>query len=103
MAELVDAHDSKSCFVRSESSILSSPTKNMQVDKINNLLELFYEQYKKQDKENIFLQSLREPKKKYSWKETYINIAKLSEEITKYIKKGDRCLLISENRHEWMI
>ena len=26
MAELVDAHDSKSCFVRSESSILSSPT-----------------------------------------------------------------------------
>ena len=75
----------------------------MQVDKINNLLELFYEQYKKQDKENIFLQSLREPKKKYSWKETYINIAKLSEEITKYIKKGDRCLLISENRPEWMI
>ena len=29
MAELVDAHDSKSCFVRSESSILSSPTKKM--------------------------------------------------------------------------
>ncbi len=27
MAELVDAHDSKSCFARSESSILSSPTK----------------------------------------------------------------------------
>jgi hypothetical protein len=26
MAELVDAHDSKSCFARSESSILSSPT-----------------------------------------------------------------------------
>ena len=29
MAELVDAHDSKSCFARSESSILSSPTKKM--------------------------------------------------------------------------
>ena len=28
MAELVDAHDSKSCFARNESSILSSPTKN---------------------------------------------------------------------------
>ena len=27
VAELVDAHDSKSCFARSESSILSSPTK----------------------------------------------------------------------------
>ena len=29
MAELVDAHDSKSCFVRSESSILSSPTRSL--------------------------------------------------------------------------
>ena len=28
---------------------------------------------------------------------------KLSEEISKYINKGDRCLLISENRPEWMI
>ena len=35
----------------------------MKINKTNNLLELFYEQYKKQDKENIFLQSLREPKK----------------------------------------
>ena len=75
----------------------------MQVDKITNLLELFYEQYKRQKKENLFLQSLKEPKKKYSWEEVYVNIIKLSEEISKYIKKGDRCLLISENRPEWMI
>ena len=32
-----------------------------------------------------------------------MNIKKLSEEISKYIKKGDRCLLVSENRPEWMI
>ena len=75
----------------------------MQLDKINNLLELFYRQYEKQNKENIFLQSLKEPKKKYSWEEVYTNIIKLSEEISKYINKGDRCLLISENRPEWMI
>ena len=25
------------------------------------------------------------------------------QKISKYIKKGDRCLLISENRPEWMI
>ncbi len=31
MAELVDAHDSKSCFARSESSILSSPTINYEI------------------------------------------------------------------------
>ena len=75
----------------------------MKLDSVNNLLELFYQQYKKQKKEDIFLQSLKEPKKKYSWEEVYINIIKLSEELSKYIKKGDRCLLISENRPEWMI
>ena len=75
----------------------------MQIDKTKNLLELFYEQYQKQNKENIFLQSLKEPQKKYSWEDVYLNINKLSEEISKHIKKGDRCLLVSENRPEWMI
>ena len=75
----------------------------MKINKINNLLELFYKQYEKQNKESIFLQSLKEPQKKYSWEDVYLNINKLSEEISKYIKKGDRCLLVSENRPEWMI
>ena len=75
----------------------------MQIDKKNNLLELFYEQYQKQDKESIFLQSLKEPQKKYSWEDVYLNINKLSEEISKHIEKGDRCLLVSENRPEWMM
>ena len=75
----------------------------MQINKINNLLELFYQQYQKKNKKNIFLESLKEPKKKYSWEDVYLNINKLSEEISKYIKKGDRCLLVSENRPEWLI
>ena len=79
------------------------PPKFMKTDKVNNLLELFYQQYKEQDKEKIFLQTLNKSKKKYSWEDVYVNIIKLSEEISKYINKGDRCLLISENRPEWMI
>ena len=75
----------------------------MKINKINNLLELFYRQYQKQGKENIFLQSLKYPEKKYSWEKVYSNINKLSEEISKYINKGDRCLLVSENRPEWLI
>ena len=55
----------------------------MEVNKINNLLELFYKQYKKQNKKDIFLQSLKEPKKNYSWEDVYKNIIKLSEEISK--------------------
>tara|TARA_B110000008_G_C16936390_1_gene550742 strand:- start:122 stop:1825 length:1704 start_codon:yes stop_codon:yes gene_type:complete len=75
----------------------------MEINKINNLLELFYKQYKKQNKNSIFLEFLKEPVKKYSWEDTYLNIVKLSKEISKYINKGDRCLLVSENRPEWMI
>ena len=75
----------------------------MEINKINNLLELFYEQYKKQDKKSNFLHSLKEPQKKYSWEDVYLNINKLSEEISNYITKGDRCLLVSENRPEWMM
>ena len=75
----------------------------MEINKVNNLLELFYNQYLTQDKTSVFLQSLKEVEKKYSWEDVYLNIIKLSEEISKYIKKGDRCLLISENRPEWMI
>ena len=75
----------------------------MQINKIDNLLELFNQQYQKQKKVSIFLQSLKEPKKKYSWEDVYLNINKLSEEISRHIEKGDRCLLVSENRPEWMI
>jgi long-chain acyl-CoA synthetase len=75
----------------------------MKIDNINNLLELFYQQYSNQDKQSIFLQSLKSLENRYSWEDVYVNIIKLSEEISRYIKKNDRCLLISENRPEWMI
>jgi long-chain acyl-CoA synthetase len=75
----------------------------MQINEINNLLELFYYQYQKQNKDKVFLEFLKEPVKKYTWNDTYLNIIKLSKEISKYINEGDRCLLVSENRPEWMI
>ena len=105
MAELVDAHDSKSCFARSESSILSSPTKkNMNLDNLNNLVELFSHQAEKQNKKSIFLQWLNpNNKKSYTWEETQKNIIKLSKIIRENIKEGDRCLLVSENRPEWFV
>jgi len=75
----------------------------MEINSINSLVELFFVQYKKQDKNNVFLSSLKTLENKYSWHETFLNIIKLSKEISKYINKGDRCLLISENRPEWMM
>ena len=75
----------------------------MDFKKYNNLVELFFDQYKKQNKDKIFLSSLKEPIKNFSWKETNSIILRLSNEISKIIKKGDRCMLISENRPEWMM
>ena len=75
----------------------------MKLDNYNNLLELFFDQYKKQDKNNIFLINLGNPKHKLSWEKTYLLVNHLSNQISKDIKLGDRCVLISENRPEWLI
>jgi len=75
----------------------------METNKKNNLLELFYQQYLKEKPDQIFLKSLKNLDDEFTWKETYLNILKLSEELSLYIESKDRCLLISENRPEWMI
>ena len=76
----------------------------MELNKINSLTELFFYQYEKQNnKDKILLSTLKEPKKNYSWQKTFETINNLTEELKKYVNKGDRCLLISENRPEWFI
>ena len=73
------------------------------LNEINNLLELFFQQYENQsDKKNILFSDLGS-KKNYSWAEVFSSINILTSEIKKYLKEGDRCLLISENRPEWFI
>ena len=76
----------------------------MNLDNLNSLVELFFYQADKQNKESIFLQWLNPSNKKtYTWEETQKNIFKLSKVIKQNIKEGDRCLLVSENRPEWFI
>ena len=76
----------------------------MKLGNLNNLLELFFYNYDEQKNKKIFLlSSLKDPKENYSWQRTYLSIIKLSNELKKYVDKGDRCLLISENRPEWFI
>ena len=76
----------------------------MNLDNLNNLIELFAHQAKKQNKKSIFLQWLNPSNKKiYTWEETEKNILKLSKVIKDNIKEGDRCLLVSENRPEWLV
>ncbi len=75
----------------------------MSTQNINNLVELFFIEYKKQKKDNILLTSLKDTSNCFTWEKTFHSIKKLSSEIKKYTNKGDRCLLISENRPEWFI
>tara|TARA_B100001142_G_scaffold295839_1_gene317082 strand:+ start:94 stop:1827 length:1734 start_codon:yes stop_codon:yes gene_type:complete len=84
----------------------------MNKDKLNtfnNLLQLFFHEYEKENTESakygekILLSSLKNPENHFTWKKTFLSIKKLSEELKKYVNKGDRCLLISENRPEWFI
>ncbi len=76
----------------------------MNLKQINNLTELFFYQFNQQtNKDKILLSTLGDKRKNYSWQETYDFISLVSIELRKVISKGDRCLLISENRPEWFI
>ena len=75
----------------------------MDLAKTDNLLNIFFKQYIKQNSKEIFLNWLKFPEKNYSWEETKVNIIKLAKELKKNLNKGGRCLLVSENRPEWLI
>ena len=75
----------------------------MDLAKTDNLLNVFFKQYTKQNSKEIFLNWLKFPEKNYSWEETKVNIIKLAKELKKNLNKGERCLLVSENRPEWLI
>ena len=75
----------------------------MKLDNYNNLLELFLAQYQKKPLNEIFLKSIKDNDLNFSCKQTFDCIQKLSNTIRKKISSKDRCLLISENRPEWLI
>ena len=76
----------------------------MNLNEFNSLTELFFYQVKKQNSQSVFLEWLNPKyKKKLTWSETSSNVYKLAKILKKNISDGDRCLLVSENRPEWLI
>ena len=75
----------------------------MELNKYNNLLELFNFQYNRQNPNDIFLKSLKNPENIFTWQQAYDRIQKLSNELNLIIEENDRCILISDNRPEWLI
>ena len=78
----------------------------MELSKINSLVELFFTKYNELNStsDKLFLKWLKDNKKDFlTWKQVERNIQILSEYLRKNLSKGDRCILLSENRPEWLI
>ena len=77
----------------------------MELNKTNSLVELFFEKYK--EKKNLtnqhFLKWLKNDNIFLTWEQVKHNICLLSEHLKANLSKGDRCILLSENRPEWLI
>ena len=78
----------------------------MELKKFNSLVELFFEKYKEK-KEAInqpFLKWLKNNDDYFlTWEQVRNNIFFFSDYLSKSLSKGDRCVLLSENRPEWLI
>jgi len=86
----------------------------MKLKEINNLVELFFkklEQKSFEERKELFLISLKNREftdtlsgpYTYSWSNVETKINVLSNYLKNIISKGDRCILLSENRPEWLI
>jgi len=78
----------------------------MELDKINSLVELFFKKYSEKnfDKNKFFLKWLKNNNKDFlTWKQVENKISFLTDFLKKNISSGDRCILLSENRPEWLI
>ena len=86
----------------------------MELKEINSLVELFFKKFEQitsekfEKQENTFLVSLKGKSKghlysSYSWGVTNNRIRVLSNYLEKIISKDDKCILLSENRPEWLI
>ena len=78
----------------------------MKLKNINSLVELFFEKYeeKKGSKNQPFLKWLKNNNDNFlTWEQVRNNIFFFSGYLSKNLSKGDRCVLLSENRPEWLI
>ena len=78
----------------------------MQLSRINSLVELFFSKYKEINSvaDKPFLKWLKENEKNFfTWEQVALKIQILSEYLRTNLADGDRCILLSENRPEWLI
>ena len=78
----------------------------MELNNINSLVELFFEKYKEKKKSinQPFLKWLKNNDDNFlTWEQVRNNVFFFSDYLSKCLSKGDRCVLLSENRPEWLV
>jgi len=78
----------------------------MQLSRINSLVELFFTKSREINSvsDKSFLKWLKDNKKDFlTWKQVESKIEVLSKYLKANLARGDRCVLLSENRPEWLI
>ena len=75
----------------------------MEINKLNSLVELYFKKTEEVEGKKAFLKWLKPNKPIYSWDDIKKKIFKLTTKIESIINKGDRCLILSENRPYWLI
>jgi len=75
----------------------------MEINKLNSLIELYFRKCDEVDQKKPFLKWLKPGEQTYSWGNIREKIFKFSFKIKSLISEGDRCLILSENRPDWLI
>ena len=75
----------------------------MEINKLNSLIELYFNKCEEVDGDKLFLKWIKPEKQNYTWEDVKERIFKLSYKIKSIIKEGDRCLILSENRPYWLM
>jgi long-chain acyl-CoA synthetase len=75
----------------------------MEINKLNSLIELYFKKCDEIDHKKKFLKWLKTDKQSHSWGNIRKKIFKLSFKIKSLISEGERCLILSENRPNWLI
>ena len=75
----------------------------MEINKLNSLIELYFRKCDEVNPKKPFLKWLKTGEQIHSWGEIREKIFKLSSKIKSLINEGERCLILSENRPNWLI
>jgi long-chain acyl-CoA synthetase len=75
----------------------------MEINKLNSLIELYFRKCNEVDQKKNFLKWLKPGNQIFSWGDIKERIFKLSFKIKSLINEGERCLILSENRPNWLI